>query len=480
MFIRLALAILLAASTSAAFAEIGDWASYEKAGDESFAIGDFASAETKFRSAIDQCSDKSELAKLQVKYTNAMMSQGKFKESEKELKKCVSLAKSALGTDSITYAESLDLQAWMSQGKGKMNDAIDTLKSSIVIFEAKAPDSSDLADAYEHMGLLCETVGLLDQSTDNYSKALEIRKKLLGAQSIEVADLQEKLAHVAQQRGNVEGARQLYMDALRVKESRGEAWKPFAPEPTDRVVKFSYYAGAPNCQQGSSDGLSIQKITGNGISVEAAISQKPSDFAKTTRALVRIHNDSQYDVDVLPKPASFIQITPSIQILPLINAVELANRIQKKGESKAKWIKFWGADAMTQVTSISDVQGRGMPPVYGYVPGSFGWSNFGPAGYGYGYTNGSYNYGRNKYSASSFSSTMVPDYQAREEAYRKAAEATSKSQADAAAVRDGALGTTRVQSGGSIQGSLDFEYSKYESGILRIPIGNAVFEFRFQ
>ncbi|MBX9687858.1 MAG: tetratricopeptide repeat protein [Candidatus Obscuribacterales bacterium] len=454
-----------------------DFAQYEKAGDESFSVGDFAAAELKFKAALDSIPSgspqKTAVPGLSVKYTNALMSQGKFQEAGKELKKTLSTSKSLSGSDSVDYAEALDLQAWMYQVNGKMEDAIDSLKQSIAILEQKAPGSSDLGDAYEHMGLLQETVGLFDQSQDFYSKAYMVREKLLGANSIDAADLSEAMANVAFKRGRSGESTPLFARALRIKESRGEPWKPYAPEPTERVAVFHYSPGAPNCQQGSSDGAIIERIRANGIVVEAGISQKPSDFAKTTRALVRIKNESQYDVDVLPQPATFIQITPKVQLLKPLNAQELASRIEKKGESKAKWIKFWGAEATTPVTSYSYTQGN-VPPVYGYVPGSFGWNQ-----YAYGYGTSNYGYGRNRAWQQSTMITNVPDYQARADAYRRAAEATNKSKADAEAVRDAALGPNRLAAGAMMEGSLDFEYSKYKSCILRIPIGNAVFEFRF-
>lgn len=444
------------------------WSTYAKSGAESVSLGDFVGAESKYRSALDANPPKSAQPKLQVQYTLALMSQGKFAQASKELKKALSLSESISGEQSAEYGEALDLQAWMYQANGKMQDALSSLKESISVFEAKSPDSKDAADALEHMGLLQETIGLYEPAQESYAKALEIRKKLSGPNSIEAADLYESLGQIAQRRGLPAEGQKLIASALRIKESRGEAWKHFAPEPTDRIVMFHFIPGAPGCEQGIQDGTMIEKVTGNSITVEAGINQKPSDFAKTTRALVRIHNGSQYDIDVLPQPPTFIQITPTVQLLKPLNPQELASRIEKKGESKAKWIKFWGADAMTPVTSYAYTQGRGVP-VYGYVSPAFGW----------GYNNYAWN-NRASYSTGTTMTTMVPDYQAREEAYRKAAQASSQSKSDAVAIRESALGPARLPAGGSIQGSLDFELSKYKKAILRIPVGNAVFEFRFE
>ena len=481
IIVTLALSFGLGSSAAFAVAGSGSWSSYAKSGDESRAVGDFPAAESAYRAALDADVPKQEIPRIQVKYTNVLMSQGKFDLAAKQLKKTLSSAKSISGADSVDYAEGLDLKAWMHQVNGKMNDAIDSLKQSIALLETKAPGSSDLADALEHMGMLNENVKLYEPACDSYSKALEIRKKLAGENSVEVADLYENLGQIAQRRGQRGEALRLFAAASRIKESRGEPWKPFAPEPTDRVVIFHYIAGAPWCAEGISEGAVIQTVTANGVTVEAGISQKPSEFAKTTRALVRVTNKSQYDADLLPQSPTFIQITPTVQVLKPLNPQELAQRIEKKGESKAKWIKFWGANATSTVSSYGYTSGNGVP-VYGYVPGSFGWGGGygGIGGYGgYGYSNSNWN--RNRYSQTTLMTTQVPDYQKREEAYRKAEQTTNQSKSDADAIRDAALGPSKVMAGGGmIQGSLDFEFSKYKKCILRIPIGNSVFEFRFE
>lgn len=470
----LALTILLSSPIDALALDSsssGDWNTYSKAGTESLAIGDYVSAETQLRSALDivqrNSALKSALPDLQAKYTEAFLWQGKFSETAKELKKALSYAKSISGENTKEYAKALELESWLLQAQGKSQDAIEELRNATSIYEVKAPGTPELSDAYEHMGRLQEAQGLYEQAAQNYEKALAIRKKISGESSIDVADLYESLAHTAQRRGRTADANSLYASALRIKESRGEPYKKYAPEPTERVVSFRYFPGAPFCETATAAGALVEKINANGITVEAALSQKPSDFAKTTRAQVRIVNDSQYDVDILSQSPTFIQLTPKVEILKPINAQSLAAQIQKKGESKAKWIRFWGADAMTPVTSTMWTQNQ---PMYGYVPTAFGYAAV-PAGRN--------NWRNNNYSTTNVT-TMVPDWQAREEARRKAEAATNASKADAEAVLDAALGPNRLPAGGVIQGTLDFELSKYKSAILRIPVGNAIYEFRFE
>lgn len=454
-----------------------DWQPYAKAGDEAILFGDFALAEAKFRSALALCKSKGAIPRLQVNYTNALMSQGKFALAGKELKKALSACRPAKGENSSDYAEALDLQSWLLQANGKMDQAVSSLKEAISILEKSAPQSSDLADAYEHMGQLSENLGLFDPAEANYEKALFIRQKLKGANGMQVADIKESLANIAAKRGKGNDAALLFQDALTLKETQEAPLKPYAPGPAEEAVVFSFSPLAPNCRLGSHEGLEIQSINANGVTVQAALKRNKEEFKKGTQALVRVLNQSGFSISVLPKAATLIQVTPKVQILMQLDAANLASKIEKKGESKAKWIKFWGADAMTQVSSTSYAQGRGVP-VYGYLPGSFGW------GGGAGNWANSYQVplsgGNNKWSASSMSTSLVPDYQARQEAYRKAREAEDRSKEVARNLRESALGPMSLRAGDSVEGTLDFEFSKFTSAILRIPVGNAVFEFRFK
>ena len=470
------LSLLLSLSlSSAAFAldssGSGDWRSYSKSGTESLSIGDYITAERELRSALNSlqrdASYKSNVAAVQNKYAESLLWQGKFSEAAKEIKKATALANTNNGPLSMEYARALELQSWLLQSQGKTEKSVESMRDALNVYQSKNAETPELSDAFEHMGVLKETLGLYDQAADSFSKALDLRKKISGEHSVDAADLYEALARMAQRKGRQQEAQQLFADAMRIKESRGEPWKKYSPEPTERVVLFRYFQGAPYCEQASAGGMAIEKITANGITVEAGLLRKPSDFSKTTRAQVRISNDSQYDVDVLSQPPTFIQLTPTVNILKPINAQTLAAQIEKKGESKAKWIKFWGADAMTQVNTTAWTQNNSSS--YGYVPTPFGWSTV-PGGRGRNWNN---------YSTTNVTS-MVPDYQAREEAYRKAREATEKSKADAQAVLDASLGPNRLPPGGMIQGSLDFDFSKFQKAILRVPVGNAVYEFRFE
>lgn len=104
---------------------------------------------------------------------------------------------------------------------------------------------------------------------------------------------------------------------------------------------------------------------------------------------------------------------------------------------------------------------------YGYFPPAFGY------GYGYPY------YPAVGGNGMTTVVTNVPDYAAQARAMQRAQEVTAKSAATATDIRETALGPVVVQPGQTIEGSLYFDPVNFNEALLRIPAGNALFEFRF-
>ena len=72
---------------------------------------------------------------------------------------------------------------------------------------------------------------------------------------------------------------------------------------------------------------------------------------------------------------------------------------------------------------------------------------------------------------------MVPDWEARARAEAKAKAATEKANHSAQLLRNQKLLATTLPPGQMVQGTLQFDASKAQQSILRIPVGNAIFEF---
>jgi hypothetical protein len=99
----------------------------------------------------------------------------------------------------------------------------------------------------------------------------------------------------------------------------------------------------------------------------------------------------------------------------------------------------------------------------------------------YGYQQPSWNWNRNGWYNNNMTTitTQVPDWQARARALQKASDVSDKSSSDAADTRQNALGPTTVPPGQQLYGTLDFDDVKFTKALVRVPVGDAVFEFMF-
>lgn len=424
-------------------------------------IGDYERAKTLTQEALKNLGKgqtQDELA-LRVVLGETYLNQGSFAEASKELDKAMKLANKS-GSENSAYARVLDDLSWVYQTQNKLDLAQQTLDQALAIERKVAPESSEMLDILEHAGWAHEQKGLYGKATPYFQEALAIRQKK-DPNSVAVAnDLEHVWSNLYKLGQNKP---ELYAQALSIKENTGDVFKPFFPHDMANTVVFAYRPGASNCALGSSAGLLQQSIAANGVTIDAAVAKSQSDFAKSERAYVRINNQSNQPVQIMMQPASFIMLKPKIQFVSQIASDQLANKIEKKGESKAKWIRFWGSQA-TQTMTTNVINSGNMMNTYGYFPPTFGYGYPYPYGGGNGMTT---------------MMTSVPDYEARARAMQRAQDVTAKSSATATDIRDSALGPVVVQPGQTIEGSLYFDPTNFNEAILRIPAGNALFEFRF-
>jgi tetratricopeptide (TPR) repeat protein len=394
---------------------------------------------------------------------------GKIPEANAELSKIIPQVQKAFGAESAETARALDAVSWLNQALGK-GDKGEALCRQALAMRRKVlpPTDPDIADSLEHLGELMQDKGLYDESAKAYEQALVIRKNSAGPWSVLVANDLEELAACNQRRGKNDEVTNMLAGALQLKEMREAVFKRYTRQPIDQTVVFRFLPGAANCSRDFTGGNLTERITANGVTVVASITKKPSDFVKTARATIAIQNAGTKPVDILPQPPTMIVLAPKVRVARLMNAEEVAQQIEKKGESKANWIKFWGADATTSVTTTVNSNWSNnynnryyIPPQYGYRP-NWNWNR-----------NGNWGYGNQTIT------TQVPDWAARARAIQKASDVSNKSSNDAADTRQTALGPTTVPPGQQLYGTLDFDDTKFTKSLVRIPVGDAVFEFMF-
>lgn len=442
--------------------------------DNAINVGDYARAEALAADRLRTVSGGVAEIALRLSLIESRMWQGKFQTLPKELKTVGSLLSRTQGVSPNLTARYYDDLSWMTQIQGDSVKAEQIARDAIAYWKKDSqPDITFLCGGLDHLAHLLEDKGAFDESMRVYREILELQTKLHGARSVACANQLERMAALAYRQGNQADSQKWYAEALSIKEESLSVFKPFAPQKAEDAVFFRFLPGAPNVSRETADGVTRERITANNVTVEAALLLKSADQIKNAKAEVRITNGGNWSIKVLPQGADLIVLKPRIVLAKQVPGESLAQTIEKKGNSKAKWIRFWGSQATaTSTTNILGSGGGGFMPYYGmgYMPANFGYG--GPMGYG----------GNNWYNQVSGMTTMVtsvPDFAARERAYQRAQAVSDQTQRQAADVRESELGPSTLAVGNSVEGCLYYDENKFDEAVLRIPIGKAVFEFRF-
>jgi hypothetical protein len=495
------------------------WHSYSNAGFEAIAVGNYKHAEALFNEGLKQKGyDAKGQAVLLTGLGEALLWQDNVSKAASALNKAYSIGQRQFGEESADIAETLEALSWLYQAQGKVDKAEDASEQAVAIRKKILPGSYKLAESLEHRGQLAEDKGLYEDAQSLYKEALDIRLATTGPESIATANTLEKLATVLQKRGQLDNAQTVFNHVLKIKQAPQDPLRQYATMRTDSRVIFRFLPGAPNCTSNFVDNNMAEQITGNNITVQARLVKAPGK--STTLAEITIYNDSNRKIHVLPQAPTLIVLSPKVRLARVVDSEKLAEKIEKKGESKAKWIRFWGENATTSITST--IYGNGFPP-YGYMNPNFGYNGlvygnrnnglvygnhnngfvYGNRNNGlvYGNRNNGFNNGNRYYNNNQYYNrnpyynpyatgygynnypetvvTNVPDYQARARAIAKANQATSTAQNQARALRQKQLADSILNPRASISGALMYDEKQIDEGILRVPVGNAIFEFIF-
>jgi tetratricopeptide (TPR) repeat protein len=445
----------------------------QQAADKALLFEQYPRAETLYLKAINETSGGDKDLNLLDGLGESYLWQGKFDLANKQLSRAAAIGAKKSDVKPLEYANVLDDLSWLYLAIGKDDKAVDACQRAVEIRQKEAPGSMYLAESLEHLSTMYDTQGLFQKASDLLVEALGIRRAGQDPNVRGIADDIGKLAVLAQKEGNPTEAQKLFVQELQMKQATQAVLQPFAPHPYTQNIEYNFCNGAPNCTQTFENGKVIQSITANGVTVKATVVSKPNEFVKTTRAELQFINNSDKPICVLPQPPIFLVLSPKMRYAQKLDDQQLANKIEKKGQSKANWINFWGSQATTTVTTtgMNMGGGYGYGGPYGYMPPAFiGRNNRDNRGW----NNGYYQPGQ-----MSVYNTQVPDWQARARAMEKAQAVTDKSAAAADAIRQNAIGSMDIPPGQMSQGTLDFDQSKFHQAILRVPVGNAVFVFTF-
>lgn len=429
----------------------------DKDGESALDLEDYTRAESIYRNRLSAKPKGLQEAYLRIGLGESLLWLGRFSEASKELKRAYSLMNKDK-TSGELQPRVLDDLSWLSEAQSDKDGAISYGKEALTAMQALPnPDPVHTCEILDHLGVLTTEKGLYQEAAKYYGLALDIPKAHRVLQS---ADEMEALGMLMCKSGHCDKGKELYTQGLQTKISAHAATSAYAPHPYSDTVTYRYFSEAPNCGLKYDKDCAIETITAEGVTVAASINPYAKDLQKMSAVWVGLSNDSPNAVQLLPKPPSLIVLAPKVVICHLVDVNAAAEKIQKKGESKAKWVRFWGKDATQPVTTTF----IGNPGVWGYPPIT------------------TYNYQQPFISRSGNMTTMttqVPDYAAQARAMEKAAMLEQQARTKAGELLESALNPATVAPGQNTSGTLVFDTPNAQTAMVQIPVGKAVFEFKF-
>lgn len=434
-------------------------------GEQAINMGDYPRAETLFGSALKSANDTNRPT-FEVGLGEAILWQGRFSDAAKQFKRAQSVVKD----NGMLQARLSDDLGYLYQAQGKLDDAIESTKEAVAIL--KRVDSSNtfpLVFTMYHLAGVLSLQGAQAQAAQTLEEALSIEIHANGPSTVNAADINERLAYLYRKLGQTNRAKEKFQAALSFKLATGAVLSPFQPHAYWDNISYSFIDGAPNCTRRFADGREELIITANGVTVAASLG-KTADAKKGVQVNVFVRNDSNNPVQYLPQPPQFVVLEPKIVFAPPLDPSKLADAIQKKGERKAAWIRFWGENATQTLTSTYISPGGGGFWNNGFYGGGMmmggGYPGWGGRGWGGG-------------GNMAIMNQQIPDYAAQERALQKAADVTNSSRQNADMIRTSIMGPTTVPPGEQTSGALYFDAGNLTKASLKLPVGNGTFEFVF-
>gem|GEM_PF-436428 len=453
-------------------------------------IGDYARGQALINQKLTNCKGGSfNEAYLRTTLVESLIWQGQMNPAATELKKLKRILDGLKGdgadgrsSDDVKElrARALDDESWLQESLGDMRAAAATADSAAVLLkELRTVDKQTwrLVDCLSHSAALKAASG-------DYQGARKLLEESLvqagGSRSISplnVADVEESLGSVFYRLGDQKQAFEHFGQALRIKNGTGALTRRYAPGPYWLSPDYRHIEGSPWSSKSYQNGLERKKIDPGPVSVEATVVRDKNAGKQVVQVMLSVVNKSGQSIEFMGKRPSFMVLSPKASMATMIEPTALAAQIQKKGDGKAKWVRFWGQGATQTMTSnyignmpfYGNGYGGAYPPVMG-----FGGMGYGGMGYGGGYWNRSGNM--------TTMVTNIPDPIAEARAFQKAQQIEDSARTKASDIRSTSLGPTDIAAGQSLNGSIYFDASglaKGSSCLVTIPIGDADFEFHF-
>jgi tetratricopeptide (TPR) repeat protein len=458
-------------------------------GDNALNVCDYPRAEAVFSSRLAALSSSNSAkgtlheAGLRAGLFEALLWQGRLNEAAAELKRLTKVLDAQNQSEpavELLQARVLDDRSWLEQGQGNSDQAAATFSKAIEILKLggiKNYETWRLVSSLSHLAALKAGSGDYLQASKLLQDALQ-QAQSSGSKTIaplNIADTEEALGSILFKMGSAD-ANEHFARALSIKDETGAVVKPYMPKPYWLEPVYRYVEGSPWSATASQDGVIQQTVNLSGASVQCAVVRDKTASSKQTvlRVFVTLINRSNGRVQLMGRKPELVVLTPKVVLATMIEPMKLAEGVEQKAQKKAKWVRFWGQDATQSVTST--YINPPMSPLYGY-----GYGGFYPPVVSYG---GTYPF-VSRSGNMTMVTTQVPDYAAQQRALEKARNIEQNGQAYASDIRSQSLGPCTLGPGEKVSGAIFFELppgtkpSDKAKYILRLPVGDSLFQFRF-
>lgn len=223
-----------------------------------------------------------------------------------------------------------------------------------------------------------------------------------------------------------------------------------AQSPTNVRWNVRWQEGSQGSDKLLSDGAVVKILTANGVTVSASL----KDTGWKQRADIMITNNSEQRFDVIPETFTLDVVTPKRKSLAYQAPEKLAKSLNRRAQWAAALSAFGGSLATQQSRSTSSTEGT----VHA--------------------TDNSGNSASGTYSGTTTTTTTSPDYFARQRANEQGNNALRNAGDTIDYIYKVSLKPNTVMPGKDVFGAVYFERdSKAETAILKIPVGDLIFEF---
>jgi tetratricopeptide (TPR) repeat protein len=182
-------------------------------------------------------------ASLRATIGRSYLALGLYPQADRELRRAHDQRLALLGPRDADVAHGLVDLATALYAQRELPEARALLEQAVDVLEAAQPESAELATALSSLGVVERAQQNLGRAEELQLRALDIRRRVLGADSLDVAESLNNLAGVLGAGGRSEEGLPLLEEALRIRRERLGVRHPLVMQSIDNLAVFLHGLG---------------------------------------------------------------------------------------------------------------------------------------------------------------------------------------------------------------------------------------------